>query len=541
MSKVKKVFNSFTFNIVSSIFVLIVAFSVIVCLIGYHSFTNTLKREYRETTYHMANTATTLIKGEEIDDYINDGELVNYYVSYDYLKKYCNYMNVTLIHVFALNHGNYTDATNVFNIVNDKDLEEGTYTEWERGFVFGERYTKSYADVYEQVYKKEIPYGTVYRTKNLRDKDPHVTTIVPILDDNENVVALLAVQRPMSELITGRRPYIITIIVTTIITLVLMCISAGLFIRHEFVKPIMSVTNETKRFAKENKKSDFSDKKKLRIVEIRELSKAIDKMEDDMVKYISDLTEATTAQKKAMVELNIAKSIQESSIPTAFPDRKDFDLFAYMLPAKEVGGDFYNFVQIDDTHIGLVMADVSGKGIPAALFMMASNILLSERLRTFAKPSEALSFLNNRICIHNKTNMFVTIWAGILDLETGHVIACNAGHDDPVIYSKKKGFEIAKSKHNLAIGALEEATYTDYEFDLEKGDKLFLYTDGVVEAMNKNDELFGFDRMVEVLNANKNKAPREIIKNVKAKVDEFAGKREQFDDITMLCIELKEK
>ena len=199
-----------------------------------------------------------------------------------------------------------------------------------------------------------------------------------------------------------------------------------------------------------------------------------------------------------LVEINLSTHItknftfEELANNQAIEDIKaiyndDIRLFAEMLPAREVGGDFYTFVQIDDTHLGLVMADVSGKGIPAALFMMASNILLSEKLRLFTKPSEALAFLNNRICIHNKTNMFVTIWAGIIDLTTGHVIACNAGHDDPVICSKKKGFEIAKSKHNLAVGALEDATYTDYEFDLNKGDKLFLYTDGVVEAMNKND------------------------------------------------------
>ena len=553
MSKVKKVFNSFTFNIVSSIFTVIVLFSVVLCVIGYVSFTDTLKREYETTTYHMANTAASLVDGKKIDEYLEKPDSETDFAVIDYyLDEFCQRMNVTLVYVYKVDTTDYKSAVVVFDLVNDKenrDLYPKTahYDDWPKNHPVNPELIKdNYSETYRKIYEGEIEYGTVFRTSNLRKGiEPHLTTVVPIYDipyetPDRQIVALLHIQRPMSELIAGRKPYVITIVVTTIITLVLLCVSAGLFVRHEFVKPITSVINETKRFARENKKSEFTDKKKHRIVEIHELAKAIDKMEDDMVKYISDLTEATTAQKKAMVELNVAKDIQESSIPTVFPNRKDYDLFAYMLPAREVGGDFYNFVQIDDTHLGLVMADVSGKGIPAALFMMASNILLSEKLRLFTKPSEALTFLNNRICIHNKTNMFVTIWAGILDLETGHVIACNAGHDVPVICSKKKGFEIAKSKHNLAVGALEDVTYTDYEFDLNKGDKLFLYTDGVVEAMNKNDELFGFDRMVDVLNANKNKAPREIIKNVKAKVDEFAGKREQFDDITMLCVELKE-
>lgn len=552
MSKFKKVVNSFTFNIVSSIFVLIIIFSIVVCAIGYVSFTDALKREYESTTYHMARTATALIDGNKLEEYLEKDESETDMNTIDaYLYQYCNKMNVTLLYVYTVDTSDYRSATVVFdevNIAEDKAFNpDGHYDDWKKNTSVGPELLKeNYSETYKKIYEGELEYGTIFRTSNLRKGiEPHLTTIVPIYDKpddvtNREVVGLLHIQRPMSELIAGRKPYIVTIVISTVITLAFVCALAGIFIKYQFVKPILTVTEETKRFAKENTKNELKEKKNSRILEIEELSRAIDKMEDDMIKYINDLTQATTAQKKAMVELNIAKDIQESSVPNVFPNRKDFDLFAYMSPAKEVGGDFYNFVLIDDIHLGLVMADVSGKGVPAALFMMASNILLSERLRVCAKPSEALAFLNNRICIHNKTNMFVTIWVGILDITTGHVIACNAGHDDPAIYKKKGYFEVAKSKHNLAVGALEEATYEDYEFDIEKGDKIFLYTDGVVEAMNKKDELFGFDRMIEVLNANRGKSPKEIIKHVKLRVDEFANGREQFDDITMLCVELKD-
>lgn len=546
MSRFKRSVSGFSFNIISAVFVLIVLFSIAVCLIGYMSFTDALKREYDVTTYNMTRTATGLVDGNKIDEYLTNGiDTPGYAQSYGYLRDYCNNMDVTLVYVLKVDTTTYESAQSVFDLINDKNNKyfTGNDDDYE-GRALGEvvegKYITNYKDVYQKLYGKEIPYGTVYRTTNLRGKQPHITSIVPIYDDSENVVALLSIQRPMSELINGRRPYIVTVVISTIFTLGIVCVLAYFYIKYQFVRPIEYAAQEAKRFAKENKKSEFHNRKKNRIYEINELGIAIDKMEDDMVKYIDSLTKATTAQKKAMVELNIAKDIQESSVPNNFPERKDVDLFAYMSPAKEVGGDFYNFVLIDDTHLGLVMADVSGKGVPAALFMMASNILLSERLRVCAKPSEALAFLNNRICIHNKTNMFVTIWAGILDITTGHVIACNAGHDDPAIYKKKGYFEVAKSKHNLAVGALEEATYEDYEFDIEKGDKIFLYTDGVVEAMNKKDELFGFDRMIEVLNANRGKSPKEIIKHVKLRVDEFANGREQFDDITMLCVELKD-
>jgi sigma-B regulation protein RsbU (phosphoserine phosphatase) len=552
MSKFKRIVNSFTFNIVSSIFILIIVFGIVLCVIGYASFTDTMKKEYKITTYHMAYTATSLIDGTKLNEYLEKDESeTDMYTIDTYLFQFCNKMNVTLLYVYTVDTTDYRSATVVFDEVNEKEDKainpNGHYDDWEKNTIVGpDLLSENYSNTYKDIYEGKIEYGTIYRTSNLRKGiEPHITTVVPIYDkpddvDNRNVVGLLHIQRPMSELVAGRRPYVATIVLSTIAILIVVCVSAGLFVRHEFVKPISTVINETRRFSKENVKDELKEKRRNRILEIEELSQAIDKMEDDMIKYIDDLTKATTAQKKAMVELNIAKDIQESSIPNVFPERKDFDLFAYMLPAKEVGGDFYNFIMIDDTHIGLVMADVSGKGIPAALFMMASNILLSEKIRIQSKPSEALEFLNSRICLHNKTNMFVTVWVGILDLTTGHVVACNAGHDDPVICRKKKNFEINKTKHCLAVGALDDAKFTDYEFDLEKGDKLFLYTDGVVEATNMKDELFGFNRMVETLNLYKNKAPKEIIKGVKMKVDEFAGKREQFDDITMLCIELKE-
>lgn len=541
MSKFKKVISSFSFNIIFAIIIFLVAFSIIISAIGYVSFTNTLKREYKITTYHMANTATTLITPDNFDEYLDGKKLDEYYTSYVYLKKYCNYMDVTLIHVFSLND-DCSIGTNIFNVVNDKELVAGNYSEWERGFVFGDKYTESYKGIYKKVYTGEIEYGEVYRTTNLRGKDPHITTVVPIKNNNNDVIALLTVQRPMSELVNGRRPYMITIAVSTIITLVVVCTFAAIYIKLQFVKPIRNIMDESKSFAKDNKKGELSSTKKSRILEIKELSIAIDKLEDDMINYIESLTKATTEQKRMNVELNIAKAIQEGSVPNvfpAFPDRNDFDLFASMHPAKAVGGDFYNFALIDDNHLALIMADVSGKGVPAALFMMVSNILLTERLRAGDTPADALNHVNERICARNTLNMFVTMWVGILDLTTGKIVACNAGHDDPAICKKGGIFEIYKEKHGIIVGAMPGINYENYEIDLAKGDKIFLYTDGVVEATNSNNELFKEERMLESLNKHKNKSPKDILKALKKDVDVFVGDAPQFDDITMLCVELK--
>lgn len=545
MSKFKRMVNSFYFNILSAVVFLFIVFSLIIASIGYVSFTDTLKREYKTTTYHMAEAATSLIDGDLIDYYLeHDSENVYYKQSNIYLHDYCNYMDVTLIHVFKLDQSDYLTGTNIFNTINQKELDAGNYSEWELGFVYGERYTKNYQEYYKKIYTGESEYCVAFRTSNLRGKEPHLTLMVPIKNSNGDVTAILSVQRPMSELISGRRPYMITIAIATVITLALVCALAGIYIKYQFVKPIKNITDESKSFAKDNKKGELSSTKKSRILEIKELAVSIDKMEDDMINYIDNLTKATTEQKRLSVELNIAKSIQENSVPNvfpAFPDRKDFDLFASMHPAKAVGGDFYNFALLDNNHLALVMADVSGKGVPAALFMMVSNILLTERLRAGDSPAAALEAVNNRICARNLLNMFVTIWVGILDLSTGKIIAANAGHDDPAIYRKGGKFEVFKEKHGIIVGAMPEAKYNDYEIDLNKGDKIFLYTDGVVEATNSNNELFKEERMIDALNKHKNKAPKEILKAVKKAVDEFVGDAPQFDDITMLCVELNEE
>ena len=220
----------------------------------------------------------------------------------------------------------------------------------------------------------------------------------------------------------------------------------------------------------------------------------------------------------------------------AFPERKEFDVYAGMYTAKEVGGDFYDFFLIDDKHLAMVMADVSGKGVPAALFMMASKILINDRAIMGGTPAEILQFVNDRICSNNQAEMFVTVWLGILDLDTGKVIAANAGHEYPVIRKAGEKYALLKDKHGFVVGGMEGVRYKDYEFTLEKGDSLFLYTDGIPEANNINEEQFGTDRMLDALNMDADASPEEILSTIKEEVNKFVGDAVQFDDLTMLCL-----
>ena len=242
-------------------------------------------------------------------------------------------------------------------------------------------------------------------------------------------------------------------------------------------------------------------------------------------------------------ELSLATNIQKHMLPSifpAFPERKEFDVYASMTPAKEVGGDFYDFFLIDDNHLGLVMADVSDKGVPAALFMMASKIMVQNFAMTGKSPAEVLKAVNNQICNNNQDEMFVTVWLGILDLQSGKLVAANAGHEKPLITNKEGKFEMYKDTNNFVVGWYKGISYKEYEIQLEKGQKLFLYTDGVPEATSDHGRLTR-EGMLKTINKYTKNTPEEIVKNMKADIDLFVGSHDQFDDITMLCVEFKGK
>lgn len=241
-------------------------------------------------------------------------------------------------------------------------------------------------------------------------------------------------------------------------------------------------------------------------------------------------------------ELNLATRIQADMLPNiypAFPDRSEFDIYATMDPAKEVGGDFYDFFLVDDDHLCMVMADVSGKGIPAALFMMASKIILANNAKMGKSPARILTDTNALICSNNREEMFVTVWLGILEISTGKLTAANAGHEYPILKDPDGKFNLVKDKHGFVIGGMDGSSYKEYELALKPGSKLFLYTDGVPEATDAHQELFGIERMIEALNANANASPNEILNTVRSHVDGFVKDSEQFDDLTMLCMEYK--
>ncbi len=273
--------------------------------------------------------------------------------------------------------------------------------------------------------------------------------------------------------------------------------------------------------------------------EIQVLAESFAAISHKTVQYVEQVREVTAEKERIGTELALATRIQADMLPNiypAFPDRRDFDIYAVMDPAKEVGGDFYDFFLIDDDHLCMVMADVSGKGVPAALFMMASRIILANNAKNGKSPGQILTETNATICANNREEMFVTVWLGILELSTGVLTAANAGHEYPILKTPLGMFELYKDKHGLVIGGIEGFQYEEYVLTMEPGSKLFLYTDGVPEAMDDMDSLFGTERMLAALNGEPDAPPEGILKNVRRAVDAFVGEAEQFDDLTMLCL-----
>lgn len=272
--------------------------------------------------------------------------------------------------------------------------------------------------------------------------------------------------------------------------------------------------------------------------EVGYISKSICEMSENIKTYIANLSAITAEKERIGAELNVATNIQASMLPKgfpAFPEQDKFSLYASMSPAKEVGGDFYDFYYIDETHLALVIADVSGKGIPAALFMVIAKTIIKNVALQGLSPKEILERANVQLCENNEAEMFVSVWLGIIDVTTGKMVCANAGHEFPVICRKGGSFELFKDRHGFVVGGMENIKYKEYELQLERGDRLFVYTDGVPEAANANEELLGNERMLEILNSRKDEAMENFLGSVRKGIDDFVGDAPQFDDLTMMA------
>ncbi len=365
-----------------------------------------------------------------------------------------------------------------------------------------------------------------------------VTSFAPILDKSGKPVALVAAE------FKGESIFIKIIefnLATLGIVLVSSIIPIIIFYRKTkkgVLMPIKQLNSAAKQMVGDLESEKVISPDIHTGDEIEELSDSFEQMNVELRDYIRQLRLATAEKERIGAELNMAKDIQEAQLPNtfpAFPDRKEFDIYASMTPAKEVGGDFFDFFFVDDDHLAMVIADVSGKGIPASLFMMISKILIKNRLKAGDSPSAALERVNNQLIENNiKPKQFVTVWLAVLELSTGKGKAANAGHEHPVLKRADSAYELVEYRHSPPVSLVRKMRFREHDFEMRPGDRLFVYTDGVAEAMNKDRELFGTDRLLTVLNSDRNASPQQVLENVTNGINAFVGDAEQFDDITML-------
>ncbi len=367
------------------------------------------------------------------------------------------------------------------------------------------------------------------------------TTIETIKDNDGKTIAIAELDIDITQI--GYSIIQLALVISLFIIFVL-AFALNLYFyytKREVLKPILQLDGATKNLVDKLKRNEKTQHLNIRTNdEIESLSHSFESMEENLRNYIIENNAITAEREQIKAQLSLAAGIQSDMLIKEFPpfpERNEFHIYASMNPAKEVGGDFYDFFLIDDNQLALVIADVSGKGFPAALFMMRTMLMIQSLATNTDNPALILEKLNKLICKNNDSKMFVTVWLGILDLTTGVLKASNAGHEFPIIKEPGKQFELYKDKHSFVIGGKKKTKYKEYELVLRPGTTLFLYTDGVPEATNSDGIRFQIDNTLDALNKNPNASVDQLINTVATSVSDFVLDAEQFDDLTMLCIE----
>ncbi len=504
------------------IIVFTLLFSVLTCVAGSLIFDRVIEKLYNDRGYVVANIILSDIDHDKIAQYTKTWEADEYYREMEkYLHHIEEYSNAAYIYIAVPNEDKtmrYVYDSDTY--IGDSDPISASFEEIWKAYIEGER-PSSY------LVRKSKKYG--YLT----------SSCLPVKDSTGEVVALLFVDTHMSDILAHLNKFIFNMIVISLILLVLFCASNWFVMRKNFIDPVMQIRTSLGNFAQNTGQVDDSLTAIKTGDEIEDLAISVYDMEKEIVSYIDNIQKITAEKERISAELSVASHIQADMLPKIFPpfpDRKEFDIYASMTPAKAVGGDFYDFFFIDDDHFALVMADVAGKGIPASLFMVITKTLIKYRTVMDKKYStaEILYDVNNQLCENNDTEMFATVWFCILQISTGKGTVSNAGHEHPAIKKADGSFELKKYRHSAAVATFPGLVFEEHDIQLEPGDCIFVYTDGVAEATSADVELYGTDRLLEALNKEPDADAKGLLTNVKKDIDKFVGEAPQFDDITML-------
>lgn len=527
---------------------LAVLITSVTCFIGYEMYTSVMEKLYNDKAYQIAYTAIEYMSGDKVEGWFEEIKssktdeekketAARITADSDYqrvltiISSLRSHMNANYIYIADMRteKGIEPMLTYLMDADNPNDNFE-PFMPCDVGTMNAEFLSDA-----EYIYKTGGRADNYFYSHSAFGYN--TSAIAPIKNSAGNVVGIIGVEIAMENLQTARTQYIFysalfSVLITAVVLLVFL-----FAVRKFLLEPVKTIIDEADDFAE----NEARISEKLGLIktgdEIETLAGSILQMEHKIRDYISNITEITAEKERIGAELSVASQIQADMLPTifpAFPERSDFDIYAAMSPAKEVGGDFYDFFLTDSDHLAVVIADVSGKGVPAALFMVIAKTLIKNHAQSGETPAEIFTGVNEQLCEANNEGMFVTAWLGILTLSTGELKYVNAGHNHPIIRRKGGKYEYFKSRPGFVLAGMEGIKYRGSETVLEKGDEIFLYTDGVTEAINNAEELYGDDRLLEVMNGNGGATPSELLPIIRADIEKFADGAAQFDDITML-------
>ena len=507
-------------SIITIIFLMLLI-NTLMCISGSFVFDRAIERMYNERGYVVANIILQQIDHDKIAEYANTWEADSYYDEMsEYLRMIQECSDAAYIYIGVP----YEDKT--IKYIYDSGSEIG----------FEDPISAPFDEIWRSYTEGIKPDDYLIR----HSQYGYLTSsCLPIKDSSGSTVALLFVDTNMEVILSTLHRYVLTISCIALIVLIVFSALNWYFMNRYLINPLLVIRRNVLHFATNNARNDNTLERIRTRDELEELAVSVNKMENDIAQYIEEIRTVTAEKERIGAELDVARQIQADMLPGMFPpypDRKEFDIYASMTPAKEVGGDFYDFFFIDHDHIAIVIADVSGKGVPAALFMVIAKTLIKYRSLTgdTISPASILKDVNSRLCEGNEAGFFVTVWLGIIEISTGKGIASNAGHENPAVRRKQGSYDFVINKHSPAVAAMEDTIFTEHEFRLEPGDSFFVYTDGVLEATNTGMDMFGSKQLLDALNELPDTDAEGLLKNVKKNIDMFVGDAPQFDDITML-------
>lgn len=537
-------------KLIFSLGVIGVALTVVVSLFAYRTTKSYLEELYGERVTTNCNAIATMLSVEDVKTIISEGgDQTEAYQEmcalFNTLKEEggVTYLSLTVPDEDSVHF--YIDAC-VPNMGDDaaKQMAYGTdvlYTD--AVYVEGkskkqtDQDLKKYYEIYDCFAQNK---GLAAPTLTDNDYGYNYTGIAVVLDTDGKAIAEVQYILDMTDVKDYLRSFLRRMLIISFVIIDIGVAAFFFFTKKILATPITKLA----RFTQNITDSGVFEHQRIELKtgdEIEMLSDSVNYMLEKLEGYIDNLSRITAEKERIGAELDIATRIQASILPCifpAFPDRKEFNVYAAMTPAREVGGDFYDFFMIDERHLAIVVADVSGKGVPAALFMVIGKTLIKDHSQNGKALGDVFADVNNLLCESNSEDLFITAFEGVLDLVTGEFNYVNAGHEMPFLLQNGK-FEAVRIKPCFVLAGMEDMQYKAGSIMMQPGDKIFQYTDGVTEATNQENELFGMERLASSLNRVKDREPKDIITSVKQDIDAFVGNAPQFDDITMLCLDYR--